>query len=277
MRAVMPTLTLTAVFAALAPAALTAQSAQNVLDRMLAEYDRRAEGIDNYTVIQDVMGQSMSMYFEKDVSGAHPVFRTRQVVVNGMGDQSLADRSQDADEFWAMLPELAAKATSGGRETVDGHAVHVVQLNDMAETGFGKSFAPDNADFTPRRSTLYVDADLWVPRRMVFEGTMTFQGREADITMTIDLRDIRDISGLLHPFVTAVRIDGLGQAVDPEMRQQYEQMKKQLAEMPESQRQMVEQMMKGRMEQMEQVMGGDGGMNVELVVREVRVNAGPPK
>lgn len=277
MRAVLSTLAAAALFVAVAPAALTAQSAQDVLDRMLAEYDRRAVGIDNYTVVQDVMGQSMSMYLEKDASGAHAVYRTRKIVVDGLGEQSLTDRSQEADEFWAMLPELAAKAKSGGKETIDGHTTHVVALNDMAQTRFGRNFAPGDAEFTPRRSTLYVDADLWVPRRMVFEGTMTSQGKEADVTMTIDLRDIRDIDGLLHPFVTAVRIDGLGQAIDPEMRQQYEQMKKQLAEMPESQRQMVEQMMKGRMEQMEQLMAGDGGMNIEMVVKELRVNAGPPK
>jgi hypothetical protein len=60
------------------------------------------------------------------------------------------------------------------------------------------------------------------------------------------------------------------------MKKQYDEMKKQLAELPEAQRQAMEQMMKGRLEQIEKMMGADGGMNVEVVVRDVRVNQGAP-
>jgi len=260
---------------ALLPGALAAQSARGVLERMVAEHDRRAEGIDNYTLVQEVMGQTLTMYYEKDASGAHPVFRAREV--SGIGASAQEPAGGNEDEFWEKLPRLMEHARSGGRETVDGHATEAVIIDDLAETGFGESFAPGNGDFTPQRATLYVDPELWIPRRMVFAGTMKAQGRTSDITITMDAQDIRNVDGLLQPFHTLVRIDGLGQTIDPETRQQYEQMKKQLADMPESQRQMVEKMMKGKLEQMEQMMNGDGGMNLELVVREVHVNAGPPQ
>jgi hypothetical protein len=259
----------------LLPAVVAAQSARSVLERMVAEHDRRAEGIDNYTLVQDVMGQTMTMYYEKDVSGAHPVFRPRKVT--GMGATAHGSAAGNEDEFWEKLPAMLERARSGGQETVDGHATEVVVIDDLAESGFGASFAPGNADFTPQTATLYVDPELWIPRRMVFTGVMKAEGRTSDITITMDAQDIRDVDGLLQPFHTLVRVDGLGQAIDPKMRQQYEQMQKQLADMPESQRQMAEKMMKGRMEQIEQMMNGDGGMNLELVVRELRVNAGPPK
>jgi hypothetical protein len=260
---------------AMLPATLAAQSARAVLERMLAEYDRRAEGIQDYTIAQEVMGHSMTMYYEKDTSGPHPVFRIKKVIGPGGGAISSSDRSDE--EFWKALPELMDHARSGGTETVDGHATQVVHLDDLDKTGLGRSFAPENSDFTPRQATLYVDSDLWIPRRMIFQGTLKMEGRQSDITMTMDAQDIRDVDGLLQPFHTRMRIDGLGDAIDPEMRQKYEDMKKQLAAMPESQRQMVEKMMKGQMAQMEQMMEGDGGMNVEMVVHDVRVNAGPPQ
>jgi len=259
----------------LLPTVAVAQSARSVLERMVAEHDRRAEGIDNYTLVQDVMGQTLTMYYEKDTSGAHPVFRARKV--SGIGASAQEPAGGNEDEFWEKLPRLMEHARSGGRETVEGHATEVVIIDDLAESGFGESFAPGNGDFTPQRATLYVDPELWIPRRMVFAGVMKAQGRTSDITITMEAQDIRDVDGLLQPFHTLVRIDGLGQTIDPETRREYEKMKQQLADMPESQRQMVEKMMKGRMEQMEQMMSGDGGMNLELVVRELHVNAGPPK
>lgn len=253
-----------------------AQSARDVLDRMLTEHDRRAQGIEDYTVVQETMGQAVTLYFVKDASGPHPVFRTRTIVTGGVA-RNAEDGDRRTEEFWDALPELAERATLVGRETIDGHGIHVVRFDDLSGTSFGRNLAPGNADFTPRRATLYVDDGLWVPRRMSVEGSMKSQGRTADVTMVMDLQDIREVDGLLHPFHTLVRIDGLGQAIDPETRKQYEQMKKQLADMPPSQRQMAEQMMKGRMEQIERLMEGDGTMNVELRVQELRVNAGPPK
>jgi len=263
------------VLLALLPTVVAAQSARSVLERMVAEHDRRAEGIDNYTIVQDVAGQTMTMYYEKDASGPHAAFRVRKVT--GPGGAANDPMAGTEDEFWEKLPAMMEHARSGGQETVDGHATEVVVIDDLAESGFGERFAQGKGDFTPRTATLYVDPELWIPRRTVITGVMKNERRTADITMTMDAQDIRDVDGLLQPYHTLVRIDGLGQAIDPKMRQQYEEMKKQLAEMPESQRQMAERMMKGRMEQIEQMMSGDGGMNVELVVRELHVNAGPPK
>jgi predicted secreted Zn-dependent protease len=100
---------------------------------------------------------------------------------------------------------------------------------------------------------------------LIIEGRMRSQGRTTDVTTTVDLLDYREVSGMLHPFRSVVKIEGLGQTADPETRKQLEEMKKQLAEMPEAQRKMVEEMLKSQM---------GGGMNIELVVQELRVNQG---
>ncbi len=53
-------------------------------------------------------------------------------------------------------------------------------------------------------------------------------------------------------------------------------MKKQMEEMPESQRKMMESMMEGKLEQLEQIVNS-GSMKIETEVKELRVNAGPPE
>lgn len=105
---------------------------------------------------------------------------------------------------------------------MDGHATHVIAVDDLAGLRFGAGMVPQESGFEPRRVTRYVDAAQSVPRRMIIEGRMRREGRTTD-------------------------------------------MQKQLAEMPEAQRKMVEEMLKSQT---------GGGMNIELVGRELRVNQG---
>jgi hypothetical protein len=275
MRLLSPAVALVALTGAVTPFIAEAQSAKDVLNGMVAEYEKRMANVANYTVVQDAMGTPMTMYFEKETVDGRAVFRLRHSSVAGMTSSREGEDREDFD-MYAELPKLAERATYKGRETVDGQAVHVIVIDDLQGIKFGRGMSPRNADFEPRRATLYVDTRQSVPRRMILEGQMRNEGKTADVTTTVDMLDYREVEGMLHPFRSQVRIDGLGQAADPEQRKQYEEMKKQLAEMPESQRQMVEQMMKGRLEQMEKMMAGDGGMNVELLVRELRVNKGAP-
>jgi len=267
----LPTLLIAFAAAALLAPAAPAQSAQSVINDMMTQYEKRMAGIDNYTLVQTAMGFDMTMRFEKEMVDGRPVYRLRESTVAGRA----APRGTDEDDFdlYGELPKIAEHATYKGRETVDGQAVHVIAVDDLREVRFGRGVMPQNADFEPRRATMFVDTKLSVPRRMILEGQMKMDGKTSDVTATIDLQDYREVEGMLHPFHTMMVIEGLGQAVDPETRKQYEEMKKQLAEMPESQRAMAEQMMKGRMEQMDQMMGG-GPMNVELTVKELLVNTG---
>jgi hypothetical protein len=93
----------------------------------------------------------------------------------------------------------------------------------------------------------------------------------------VDLRDYREVESLLVPYLSVVSIEGIEAMIDPEMQAQYEEMRRQLESLPESQRAMFEQMMGAQMEQIERMMAGDDGpMTMEITVTEVRVNAGPP-
>ena len=80
---------------------------------------------------------------------------------------------------------------------------------------------------------------------------------------------------MLHPFLMDVTVEGFGEAMDPEMQEQLAEMKRELEQMPEAQRKMVEQMMRAQIENLEQ-MGDEGGMKIQIKVKELRVNSGPP-
>ena len=59
---------------------VAAQSARDIVDEMLAAYEARMTGIENYTLVQGVMGFETVTYHEKEVSAdGRAVFRTAWV------------------------------------------------------------------------------------------------------------------------------------------------------------------------------------------------------
>ncbi len=257
------------------PAAARAQSAADVLNRMLSEYERRSRGVENYTIVQETMGIETVTYFEKETVDGRPVFRLRSTQVAGMVVTERDSENDGWDEFYSLAPQMISRAEYQGRDEIEGQAVHVVVVNDLDEIGFGQGPAPQDADFQPDRGAFFVDADQWVVRRMEFEGSMTTRGEAHDVKSVADFRDFREIDGMLHPFLMDVTIEGFGEAMDPEMREQLEEMKRELERMPEAQRKMAEQMMKAQLENLEQ-MSDEGAMRVQIKVKELRVNSGPP-
>jgi hypothetical protein len=101
------------------------------------------------------------------------------------------------------------------------------------------------------------------------------------------------VDGLLHPFRTVTVFEGMQDAIPEEdraemteqmeeMRRQMAAMEEQLEDMPPAQRRMVEQQLErmGGVEGLQARAEGQMGMlesgRMERVVRELRVNAGPP-
>jgi len=254
---------------------LRTQSAADIINGMVSAFERQTRNVENYTVVQETMGVETVSYFEKEMVSGHPVFRLRQVRVGGTvvrGDEAEQERW---DAFYTMAPEIIARASYEGRDNIGGNAVHVVSVTDLQEIGFRPGAAQRGQDFVPTRARLFIDADESLMQRMVFEGVMTTQGEAHDVTATVELLDYRSVDGMLHPFAMEMTMEGLAQALDPEAQKQYEDMKRQLEAMPEEQRRMVEGMMKDRMARFEQMMSS-GDMKVEVRVKEVRVNSGPP-
>jgi hypothetical protein len=71
---------------------------------------------------------------------------------------------------------------------------------------------------------------------------------------------------------------GVSDADMAEARKQLDEMKKQMDQMPEAQRAMMEGMLRQQTAAMEQMLGGGGGsgMTIEMRVKRLDVNTGPP-
>lgn len=256
---------------------LLAQTPKEIVDHMLEAYADNAEGVDNYTLVQDMMGFETTMYFEKEMVEGRPVFHARIAGARGMADAG--GGGEDAfGELYASATYISEHARYEGREEVDSHATHVLAIDDLSGLDFDGAGGSQAEDFTPRTGKLFIDAELWIPRRMEFAGDLKTDDGTHEVTSVMSMEEYRVVEGFLHPFRTVIRIEGLGGAIDPEARAQLEELRRQLEEVPEAQRAMVERMMGGQMERLEAMMGGDdGGMTVDVTVKELRINEGPPE
>ena len=114
----MPVRTAGLLLTALAWAApLHAQSASEIVQRMLDQYAERTAGIENYTVVQDAMGMETRVYFEKVEVEGRPVFQLRQTQA---GEVSMSPPNQNVDEIYMLGAELARIATYEGVCRFDG-------------------------------------------------------------------------------------------------------------------------------------------------------------
>ena len=257
------------------PAVARAQSAAAIVGRMFDEYRKRTESVENYTLVQQVMGLETLSYFEKELVDGRPVFRLRRSSANGMEVDNPTEGG--VDEIYMMGAELARRASYLGSERINDYDVHVLDIADLSGTGFGRNVTRDS-EFTPTRGRLYLDIDTYAPRRMTFEGVMRNAQGASTLTSTIDMADYREVDGLLLPHLTVINIEGLGAAIDPATRAQFEDMQRELEMMPPEQRAMVESMMAEQLEQFRAMMADEGApMIVEVMVREVFVNIGPPR
>ena len=257
------------------PAFLLAQSSAEIVERMLDAYEESVAAVDNYMVVQEVMGVESEMYFEKEMVEGRPVFRLRSSAAGGFANDM--DEDFGYGDVYAVGPALAEHSRYGGTEDVDGVATHVLILDDLQALDLVPEAGPEGSEFQPRTGRILVDPELWVPRRMEFSGDLDNGNGPVEVASVIDMQDYRDHQGLLLPHVTVVRMDGLRAALDPAMLAELEEMRRQLEALPEDQRAMVEQMFGSQMEQMEAMLGSeDGAMTVEMRVLDVRVNQGPP-
>lgn len=254
---------------AASPVSATAQSAGEVVDEALERFEERMEGVRNYTVVQTVMGFESTTTFERRTVDGHAVFVPRETE----GSEATDPTPQG---YQTMLTELGRRATHDGTEPVDGRASHVLTLEDFSGDAFGDLAPPEaEGEWSPDRLRFYVDRDELLPRKLVMEGTVTDEGRQRPVTLTALFRDYREVDGVVHPFRTEVRTEGLAPAMSDEERAQMEasmaELKEKMEEMTPEQRQMMEEMMGGQLEKMEEMLGS-GALDFTVEVQEIRVN-----
>lgn len=261
---------------ALVAPAVAGQSVSDVVDGMYASYERQAEGVDNYTLVQRAMGVDIVNYFEKETVDGKPVFKLQSSGMQGfsfgMGDENVGQ-----GDIFVLGPKLVEHGTYGGTQQIDGRTVHVISVDDVQALGISAPGGAQDMEFEPHSARFFIDDEMMVPRRMEFVGDAETDSGPHEVTMQMNLLDYQNDDGLLIPHRAVMEITGLGAMVDPEMRQKFEEMQQQLAALPADQRERMEQMLGPQLEQMRKMMSGEGdNMTVEVTVTDVRVNEGPP-
>ena len=261
------------------PAAL-AQSAGEVLREALGRYASEMTDVRDYTITQEVMGMTVTTYAER-ADGAAPLDYTYYVVTpSGLQGTDDADNPA-AHNPYLMLDRIAEEARYVGTEAVGGTQAHVVAVDDFGDLAreFGTVPAQADGEFDIETATFYIGTNDYRIHRMTMDGTVTRDGQASPVQIDTRLADYRTVDGFTTPFRMAMTMQGMdGQMSESERaeaRQQLDQLRTQMEQMPAEQRRMMEGMMGSQLERLEQMLGG-GGFEMEMVVTDVQVNTGRP-
>ena len=127
-----------------------------------------------------------------------------------------------------------------GEESTDGKAAWQLRADDV-----DRSQALNNDEVSIRSMTMWLSKDGYLPLRMRMEGTTKVDGQSQPVTIDMLSSDFRAVPGsrLVEPFRRVVGISGITAGMDEqqiaEAREAMAEFEKQLADMPESQREMI--------------------------------------
>jgi hypothetical protein len=260
-----------------------ATDAQDIIDKVLELEEERREGVNRYVVEQEVMGQVSKIAFERTtVTGpdGKPMDTFRMVLPDellqgGPGEDPVMSQDDFDDMAQEAVYSIAAFSESAelvGTETVDGRkAYHLVaeNLERTRSTGQGQEFVLQTIN-------AWIDSEMYVPLKLVMDGTMDTDGTPRPVTIETIERDYRNVPGskMYEPYQQVMRLTG--EMAEETKRQMEEarthlaEFEKQMAEMPESQRQMMMSMMGEQIEMMRKMAAGDG-LEITTTVRSITV------
>lgn len=241
--------------------------AAEILETVREHYERSIEGIDDYVVVTNLY----TTYYKKAYDNGRPYFKTR-TKTDITGVQSTSSTS-DADLFTPENYEkLKTNARYKGQEQIDGFNVHVLSIDKLEGL-----FEEEGVDDTVENLTVYIDANDWLLRQMVFSVEAETEEGVITVQPIVLFKDYRDIEGMMLPFETSTVVTGLSESLSDEERQEaekgLEEMEKELEQMPESQRRMVERMMGEQLDKFRKMLEEDR-FEFSVKVEEVRVNTG---
>jgi outer membrane lipoprotein-sorting protein len=245
-------------FLLLAPAAFAQSTAREVVDEMRDAYAEMLDGVDDYTVVSDLY----TMYYQRVPGGGPLAFRS-SVEMEGLGNlgtSKMGTAAFDQDQ----LDRIAANATYEGTADVEGRRAHVLYFPDISVL----SEEPTDEQGSGR---MYVDAEMMMPVKMDME--VENDGRM--MRVVIHMKDYREVDGMTYPFLMVMEMPNMADQMSAEDRQQFEQMEREMANMPAEQREMMERMMGDQLAKLKEAMAG-GSFTQEIAVTELRVNAGVP-
>ena len=187
---------------------LEAQSVAEVVEGMYAAVERQAEGVQNYTLSQQVMGFDTYNYFEKQLLDGRPVFRLE--LTDGSGFSfGLGGEDVGLGDVFIYGPKFLEHGIYAGTEQIGNFSVHVLTVEGAAAQEIVPPRGPDQVEYRPRTVRLYVDAQLMVPRRILVEGEAVTDTGPQPLSIQLDMQSILPIESMLVPFKTTLQIAGM--------------------------------------------------------------------
>jgi len=245
------------------PATAVGQSVASVVDEMQARYDQQLQTVDTYIVETNLY----TTYHKKVTQDGTPTYQT-QTKMKGQDGTSVATTSTPSAAYGLQFERLKQHATYAGTETVNGVRSHVLQVDDPSKVN------PDMAQSDAGSMTYYIDAEQYVPTRMVMQpnnqNAQNAQGPQAS-SVTVNMMNYQTVDGLTLPHRMEIQVQT---NMSEQQRQQMEQAMARMKNMPEQQRKQMEKMMGSQMEVLKQMMSGDP---VVVEVQSVEVNVELPE
>lgn len=175
------------------------------------------------------------------------------------------------------MANIAAQTRIVGNETINGRpAIHLVAENlNQTQVADGQEFVLDTMH-------LWVDAEKYVSLKMRMDGTATSGGESRD--MRIEREDTAyytpdGCAPMYEPQRSVMRVSGVMTPEEEsqllEAQAQLEEMKTQLASLPQTQQDMIMRQMGPQIEMLEKMAAGEG-IEVVSYVTGMRCNAGLP-
>lgn len=194
------------------------------------------------------------------------------------------DGRQDARDAADDLGSFAQMARLVGRETVDGAETFHLRVDDaeLVQT------TEDGTTFTLESVSLWMDAQAYVPRRTLIQGTLDDGQRSSPLTIEVLDQDYRPVGDMgtgpvYEPHRRVMRLDGIfGQGLSEkeqremeEAREKMKELEMQLAQLPPDQREMIQKRLAPQLAQMKQMTSGEA-IEAVVTIHDITLNAGPP-
>lgn len=264
---------LTLLFATfLAPCVLIAQpSPDQLADRIHDLNQQRLAAIHSLemTVKADFAGYSIetvTRYIRTETDGRFAL----------VPDESYDDLDTEmfAGMYDGSFDKVIRAAESVTEERLNGRATYrlIIKDSELLQSLGEDEYDDDGMDFEIEKATLWIDSDLLMPLKMVYEQYEDGGG----MTVEMELGDYRSYSGLPVAHSMTMKIEGMDQMMSDEdlaeARQAMREFEEQLESMPEAQRNMIREQMSGQMEQFEQMLESGMASSTIMEVVDVKVN-----
>lgn len=255
---------------------LFAQSPQEIFDQMIEQYTNSIEDIETMMMITRMEGfmetEADTTYYQKVVNDGFP---NMQVVGSGSSTPSTSYYN-----FQENYDALIENSTYEGTEDVNGREAYVLFIEDVSALYDDVVTAPEGQEqqqAQPQSGRMYIDTENYVPVRMSFD--IDYDG-EYTGTADIVMSDIRNVDGMMVPFVMEMNIDGISGSMDPEDMAEAQQSMRDLEEQMENasglQKRILERAVRPQMERLQQILE-EGSMTMRTIVEDVQTNVTIPE